>query len=185
MGGECYRYCSLKPGVSVTEEENVIYQGLLPSILADLEVWFANEDPGRWTVTFDGDTNALELQVKDDKLFEGKIVLPKHLDHSLRVGWQHRHYGSDLDPKYDVATKIMDSLTKSELKSIIEDDEEDNVANDLGLNDYRDNYSEGEEQSKGPFHYSRGISDLSWSPHGLYGGYDDWETYREANGLDD
>jgi hypothetical protein len=35
-----------------------------------------------------------------------------------------------------------------------------------------------------PFHYSNGISDNSWSPNWIYGGYDDWEDYGDANGLD-
>ena len=77
----------------------------------------------------------------------------------------------------------MNLLMKSVLKSFIEEEEEDNIASDLGMDDYL--YDREEEcQSKGLYHYSNGISDASWSPNGVYGGYDDWETYRDANGLD-
>ena len=72
---------------------------------------------------------------------------------------------------------------KSDLKSFIEEEKEDNIASDLGMDDYL--YDREEEcQSEGLYHYSNGISDASWSPNGMYGGYDDWETYRDANGLD-
>jgi hypothetical protein len=77
----------------------------------------------------------------------------------------------------------MDLLMKSDLRSIIEEEEEDNIRSDLGMDDYLYDREE-EQQSKGPFHYSNGISDNSWSPNGMYGGYDDWEDYRDANGLD-
>jgi hypothetical protein len=77
--------------------------------------------------------NAVELQVKDKKDLEGKIVIPKELNTSLNVGWQHRRYGSLYDPKYKIATKFMDLLMNSDLRSIIEEEEEDNIRSDLGM----------------------------------------------------
>ena len=71
---------------------------------------------------------------------------------------------------------------KSDLKSFIEEEEEDNIAIDLGMDDYL--YDREEEyQSKGLYHYSNRISDAFWSPNGMNGGYDDWETYCDANRL--
>ncbi|KAK5667462.1 hypothetical protein QVD99_006056 [Batrachochytrium dendrobatidis] len=48
------------------------------------------------------------------------------------------------DPKYEIATKIMDLLMNSDLRSIIKEEEEDNIRSDLGMNDYL--YDSEEEQ---------------------------------------
>lgn len=185
MGGECYRYCRLKPNVAITEKEEQIYQELLSSIIIETKRWFADEksEEVEWMVEFDG-LNAVELQVKDREHLDGRIVIPKELNNTLNVGWQHRQYGTLYDPKYEIATKIMDLLMNSDLSSIINEEEEDNIRSDLGMDDCLDDSEEEEHQSKGLFHYSNGISDDSWSRNGMYGGYDDWETYCDANGLD-
>ena len=182
MGGECYRYCTLKSTCQVTEKDDFVYQSLVPIIIEKTKNWLSDQNPHDWNVVFNG-INALELQVKDQELFDKEIVIPYHLSKSLNVGWQHRRYGICVDPKYDIANEIMDILLKSDLKSCLKKDEEDNISSDLGMDDYY-YQSDQECQSKGMFHYNNGISDSSWSPNGMYGGYDDWETYRDANGLD-
>ena len=177
MGGECYRYCKLKPGVSITEKEEKLYQELLLRLIPEIKSWFEKQDPNEWVAIFDG---GCSLQVKDKVCFEREIILPKELNYSLNIGWQHRRYGSLYDPKTEIASKIMDLLIKSQLRPYIQEDEVDNIASDLGIgmdDCYDDDYRI--YQSKGGCH--RSDHDLSWSPTGLYGGYDDWETYRDAN----
>ena len=171
MGGECYRYCRLAPTATITEKEDKIYLELLTTLIPEIKSWLEEEeqDPNDWIATFDDD-GGCSLQVKDQKYFEGKIILPKQLDRSLDVGWQHRRYGSIKDPKKPIATKIMDALMESVLRTLIEELEEDNT---------RDS-DEDYQESKGLFHMS--YMDNHWSPNGLYGGYDDWETYQDAHG---
>ena len=181
MGGECYRYCRLVPNVTITEKEEKIYQELLMALIPEIKSWLVEEDPNDWVAIFDGGCRlSCSLQVEQREYLKGEIILPKQLNHSLEVGWQHRCYGSIRDLKKYIATKIMDTLMESDLRTLIEDLEEDNIACDLGMDDGY--IFESEEQSKGPLHKS--YMDNSWSPNGLYGGYDDWETYRDANGLD-
>jgi hypothetical protein len=181
MGGECFRYCRLKANVVVTDKENRIYQELLSSIMSEVKLWFAEQNSEEWVAIFDGE-HAVELQVKEREYLEGIIVLPKELNHSLNVGWQHRKYGSIRDPKYEIATIIMNLLLKSDLKSLIDEYEEDNILSDLGMYDY--DYGHRYDQSKGPLHYACGIPDDCWSPDGLYGGYHDYEDYLDANGIE-
>jgi hypothetical protein len=80
-----------------------------------------------------------------------------------------------------IAEALIKVLFESDLKTILQDENEDNVMADLGVEDYIDEV-ESEPQSKGIFHCS--AFDSSWSPHGMYGGYDDWEIYLDANGID-
>ena len=181
MGGECFRYCELRRGAEATEEEKEIYKEVLSEIMEVVNAWFSEQDPKEWVVAFDKE-NALELQVKDQDLFKKKIVLPKELNESLKVGWQHRHYGSNLDPKFDIAEKIMNILFSSKLKRLLDENEEDEIANDLY--GFREDHYEEERYQKGPYHYSSGIPDSSWSPNGMYAGYDDYEDYLDAYGID-
>ena len=43
---------------------------------------------------------------------------------------------SSYDPKYEIATQIMNLLMNSDLRSIIKEEKEDNIASDLGMDDY-------------------------------------------------
>ena len=186
MGGECYRYLKLKPH-SITLEEEEVYRNLLPIMIELVQVWFSEQVATDWIIAFGG-ANAVELQVNPasdpDHRFPNVVVLPVNLNDTLNIGWQHHHYGSILDPKYEIANDIMDTLLNSDLKSSLLEDKEDNIKSDLYLDDYSDDDNE-RYQSKGTCHYLNNIPDDDWSPNGMYGGYNDWETYRDANGLDD
>lgn len=51
---------------------------------------------------------------------------------TLHVGWQHRRYASDRDPKEKIADEIMDMIvSEPSLRSFIYEDQEDNVRDDL------------------------------------------------------
>ena len=106
MGGECYRYCKLKSLVLVTNKQESIYQTLLPVIIEKVKNFLQNQPSNDWIAVFDGN-NALELQVKNQKLFERKIVLPYNLNHALDIGWQHFSYGETIDPKCEIADEQM------------------------------------------------------------------------------
>ena len=74
-------------------------------------------------------------------LFRG-ISLPLQLveesDRALwTVGWQHRSYGSKLDPSYELGVTLSKILRQDTvLCKMLRWEEEDNIAADLGANDY-------------------------------------------------
>jgi len=179
MEGECYRFCSFKSKQALSVKEKSAYTGILFRIISEVQLWLRIQNPAKWTVNFDG-VNALELQAKDCEHFSRQIILPRELNNSLAVGWQHRRYGSVLDPNFEIADKIINLFVESEIFYLIKFEAKDNIAEDRDLG----YYNQQNCQSKGLFHYSAGISDDAWSPDGLYGGYDDWETYLDANGIE-
>lgn len=67
----------------------------------------------------------------------GRILLPEPSKLAdLEVGWQHRKYGSVLDPTEAIAKPLMDVLLADDiLRRVLDNDEEDNIAADLGYYD--------------------------------------------------
>jgi len=178
MDGECYRYCRYRRGAEATGEEKEIYNTLLDEIIELTKEWIGGQDASRFAVVFDG-KNALELKVKNADLFNDKIVLPKELNEHLIVGWAHRCHGTKLDPTYEIAENIINLLLQSKLARLLEEEcETDDIMEDC---DYD---SEEECEVKGLYHCSSGVPDSHWSPHGLYGGYDNYEDYLDANGIE-
>eukprot|EP00121_Abeoforma_whisleri_P000402 Awhi_evm1s356 len=187
MGGECYRYVRFLRNATPTKDGLLAYERLLPRLRQELEIWYDKEcEDGRekeWICDLRPSNENLSLtlkvsptHVKSDKL-PGVIVLPKKLSTELDIGWQHRNYGSVEDPKYAIATKLMNMLLKNEdIRNFIREEQEDNIAVDLDLVNL--NRYINESLQRGPCDYGQ----LNFSNGGFYQGYDDYDDYLDSIG---
>ena len=166
MGGECYRYIKFKKAnanVEIDESAKSSYTQLITIMLQEVSKWYTTQVIEDWELILNQE-HFITLKAKNDILCDGKIIIPYELNESLNVGWQHRHYGKHRDPKESIATILMNLLLNDlSLKKYIEEDEEYNIAADLGY-----------------FEYEYEYEDIK----GIYDGYDNWEDYLDANGLD-
>lgn len=58
-----------------------------------------------------------------NELFNAIVLPPGKLNSSVSVGWQHRRYGSKIDPKEEIAEELMGALQKSSISYCFQEDE--------------------------------------------------------------
>jgi hypothetical protein len=131
MGGNCFHYvsCSKK---KINKEITLEYSKIYEKLQVHVEKWWKNlESKNGWVM----DVNEKGIYIIDP-IVEVEIIIPKELDDSLTIGWQHRRYGRVRDPKEQLAEELISILfEKFVLRDYFDEIEVDEIAQDLGLND--------------------------------------------------
>eukprot|EP00798_Chlamydomonas_sp_ICE-L_P019975 gene19975-26686_t len=153
MGGECYRFIRIQKSTALTEAAKKAYKEVvLPLLVEAVSAWvasMADEEKNEWKVNASTSSGILVEYTKKGYLgtisdWPYDLFCPTSLDLSLdrpyyilSVGWQHWSYGSTLDPMEEIAESLMSILKKSppELKSLLDEEQEDSIAADLGFDE--------------------------------------------------
>ena len=61
-------------------------------MLQEVSKWYTTQVIEDWELILNQE-HFITLKAKNDRLCDGKIIIPYELNESLNVGWQHRHYG--------------------------------------------------------------------------------------------
>ena len=142
MGGECFRYVRLKRTGSAEARSlpvparETYESSVLPQLIQAVNSWKGESVLGaRWLVKADLSSGIRIRYAHEpgDRECSRDIVCPPSLDETLSVGWQHRRYGSIIDPKHAIAQTLMGILMRSprELLILLDDDEMDCIVEDL------------------------------------------------------
>jgi hypothetical protein len=117
----------------ITRELKHEYSKVYQKLEDKIEDWWKNwNSKNGWVMV--KDQNGISIK---DPIVEVEIVVPKELNDTLSVGWQHRHYGYDKDPKKQLAEQLISILFENyALRNSLDDIEEDEIAQDLGLDNY-------------------------------------------------
>lgn len=140
----------------------VAYRTMFPSLVDLVKEWWEQNPLDDWTVRF-GEEEDIYIKPPSVSGYDfHPIVVPKELNDSLSVGWQHRRYGSVRDPLYGIAEKLMHGIKThavySKIRSILTETEEDNTRSDL-YDRYDD---ENDEFTPSSGWYSTGQGDRVW-----------------------
>ena len=166
MGGECYHH--LRGLENPSEKAVAAYRILFPSLVDIVREWWEQNARDNWTVRF-GEEEDIYIMPPSSRYDFGPIVVPKELNDSLKIGWQHRRYGSVCDPLYGIAEKLMDGIKTHKvypkIRGSLCETEEDNIRDDLGYESDND-YGRGGQFTPTSGWYSTGEGDRVWCMEG-------------------
>ena len=143
MGGECYKFLKCR-ATSPTPDQQKLYERILPHVTEIVEEWKKSMGSMTGRDTRQNDT--------DQYIFIGSSVyccpieLPLKLSTKVKLGWQHRRYGSIRDDNQEIADKIIELFLPHVKELEMELDEEDCIAADLGYDDYWEDSRDNDEE---------------------------------------
>eukprot|EP01039_Chlorochromonas_danica_P009237 gene9237-10199_t len=126
-----YLTCKGKPSLQAQQA----YQEVFPALIQEAQRWQkdnfpANKNSPGWDVVIHPKQGIYIDFLSQAVQYSRPIVLPRQLDPSFSIGWQHRSYNTFSDPKYTIAEILMKILVEHPVlrESLVEEVEEENSA---------------------------------------------------------
>lgn len=100
--------CNAEP----SQEAKAVYAALFPRLAQEAQAWHAETFPANqgiegWDI-YIHPTNGVYIDYLSQSIeYSRPIVVPRVLDQSFSVGWQHRSFRTFTDPKYDIAERLI------------------------------------------------------------------------------
>ena len=176
MGGECFKFVTWARCPS--DADFLAYQAIVPRLVDVVREWLSKQETIDWTVVA-----SEEVGIVIDSGISGMSrhpiikIDPLRYD-NFRLGWQDYCYGRYVDPKKEIADLLMGVIMdEPSLKCLFRCNEMDTRLMDLGMDE--SDCGDDERQVRGILDHGQ----FEFSDDGLYGGYNDWEDYLDANDL--
>lgn len=133
MGGEWFHFVTFKRDALKTTADDLEYEKVFVLLVKTASDWWTKKmktsEEKEWSEwTFEASVlSGILVKSPPHKhdFFDNPICIPLVLDSTFNVGWQHRRYGSCLDPKFELAEQLIQilkqHLTADMMKRIFHD----------------------------------------------------------------